>query len=91
MYYACSLALSKEISSIHFFNIALQVAFANWKARHLNDHGWLLTSSFERVCNSRFADDMLLYANMITELESIVEILFIELQAIGFDPNSKQD
>ena len=37
-----------DIISPLLFKIALQFAVDNWKTRHLNDHGWLLNSSFER-------------------------------------------
>ena len=48
-------------------------------------HGCLLNSSLGRLSDSRYADDILLYAKSMTELESMVESLLIELKAIDLN------
>ena len=57
------------ISSI-LFNAVLEHAFRKWKAR-LQDHGWLLDNSIsERNTNIRYADDMMLFANLLLNLKT---------------------
>ena len=77
-----------DIISPLLFNIALQLAFDNWKLNHLGHHGWLLNDSLERLSNTRYADDILVYAKSLAELQSMVESLLSELKAIGLDPNA---
>ena len=88
MHSASNVASSKEISLAHFFSISRCSSLLIIKQYHLNNHGWMLKNSFERLSNSRYADDILLYAESNTELESMVEALLIELKAIRLDPNA---
>ena len=72
------------ISSI-LFNAVLEYAFQKWKAR-LRDHGWLLDNRpSERLTNSRYADDMMLFAKSLAELEEMLLLLKEELAKIGLD------
>ena len=57
----------RDIISPILFNAALELAFRRWKVR-LNGHGWLFDAEKERLSNSRYADDILLYAKSLEEL-----------------------
>ena len=72
------------ISSI-LFNAVLEFAFQKWKAR-LRDHGWRLDNTpRERLTNTRYADDMMLFAKSFAELEEMLSLLKEELERIGLE------
>ena len=72
------------LSSI-IFNAALELIFQRWKAQ-LNNHGWMLSGpNDERLTNARYADDMLLFAKSLPELEAMLQFLHIELAACGLE------
>ena len=43
-----------------------------------------------RLTNTRYADDILLYARSLPELKEMTEILIPELNAVGLHLNSKK-
>ena len=73
-----------DVISSLLFNAALEFVFVRWKAR-LQSHGWLLHSDHERLINSRYADDILLYAKTLDELVEMLELLHVELSAVGLE------
>ena len=79
-----------DVISPIIFNAALGLAFSRWKTR-LNKHGWLLNYyNNGRLTNSRYLDDILLYAKTLEELIEMMELLFEELAAVGLDANAKK-
>ena len=69
------------------FNSGLELAMRRWKAR-LGDHGLLVSG--RRVTNVRYADDLIIYSNSVTELEEMLEMLVDELRKIGLAINAKK-
>ena len=66
------------------FNAITELVFKQWKLR-LSHHGWLLTLGSERFTNIRYADDILLYAKSLDELEEILGLLDDELASVGLE------
>ena len=74
-----------DVLSSIIFNAALELIFQRWKAQ-LNHHGWMLSGpNDERLTNARYADDMLLFAKSLPELEAMLQFLHIELAACGLE------
>jgi len=53
-----------DVISPILFNAGLEMAFRRWKAG-LGTHGWLLDALGDRLTNTRFADDIMLYAKSL--------------------------
>ena len=70
-----------SLSSL-LFNAALEGAFRKWK-RRIGEAGWRIRMNFERLTNTRYADDILVYAKSLEELMMMMEMLGEELAAIG--------
>ena len=64
------------------FNAALEIAFRKWKTR-LSHHGLLLHVNHERLTNTRYADDIMLYAKSLEELQDMMAWLMEELFQVG--------
>ena len=62
----------------------IEYVFQRWK-RRLSYHGWLLLSGVERLTNTRYADDILLYAKSLPELQQMLEMLIKELARNGLE------
>ena len=73
-----------DVLSSLLFNAALELVFRRWKAR-LTEHGWLINPTHERLTNTRYADDCLLYAKSLPELQAMLETLHDELSAVGLE------
>ena len=71
-----------DVPSSLLFNTALEAVFRNWK-RRLVEHGWLISPDQERLTNTRYADDILLYGKTLEELGQMMEMLHDELAAVG--------
>ena len=69
------------------FNCVLDIAFENWKTSLVHE-GLLLEGDFERLTNTRYADDILLYAKSLQELCRMAESLIRELQKVGLHLNA---
>ena len=54
------------------FNIILDVVIARWKEK-LSDHGIFWAYQAPRLTNTRYADDILLYARSSAELKEMTE------------------
>ena len=54
----------------------------NWK-RRLRSEGILIHESMERLTNTRYADDILLYGKSLEEIFDMTEILIEELDKVG--------
>ena len=65
--------------------MSLQLAFDKWKARCLIDYKWLINDDQRRLTNTRYADDIFVYAKSALELRDMVESLMIELKAIDLN------
>ena len=72
-----------DISSL-VFNAVIEYVFQRWK-RRLSCHGWLLLAGVERLTNTRYADDILLYAKSFVELEQMLAMLMEELAHVGLE------
>ena len=68
--------------SIILFNYVLDIAFYVWRLS-LRYEGIFLAHGVPRLTNIRYADDVLLYAKSVQELESMTERLLEALKAIG--------
>ena len=71
-----------DVLSSLLFNAALETVFRNWK-RRLTDQGWLISPEHERLTNTRYADDILIYGKSLNELKVMMELLHDELLAVG--------
>jgi retron-type reverse transcriptase len=71
-----------DVLSSLLFNAALESVFARWKER-LTTQGWSVDGCSERLTNTRYADDILLYAKNLQELHQMLELLHDELAAVG--------
>ena len=70
-------------------NCALDIAFERWKQR-LTAHGVLISEDFERLTNTRYADDILLYVKSLVELEHMATMLIEELNLVGLKLNASK-
>ena len=73
-----------DVISSLLFNVVIEHVFQRWK-RRLSFHGWLLLSGVERLTNTRYADDILLYAKSLPELEQMLALLIEELARVGLE------
>lgn len=71
-----------DIISSMLFNAGLEEAFQCWK-RCLSTHGFLLEVGKERLTNTRYADDVMIYAKSLEELVHMTEFLVEELLKVG--------
>ena len=78
-----------DVISPILFNAALEMDFRSWK-NQLHDEGWNIDNSMGNLTNSRFADDILLYAKSLPELQRISNLLLSELQKIGLEANASK-
>ena len=80
-----------DILSALLFNCVLDIAFEDWKTQ-LRDEGILVenTRHSERLTNTRYADDVLIYAKSLKELEHMTELLVVELRKVGLTLNTKK-
>lgn len=75
-----------DILSSILFNCALDVVFEDWKSL-LENEGLYVETMHDRLTNTRYADDILLYARSLNKLEHMISLLLIELQKSGLRPN----
>ena len=80
-----------DVLSPLLFNSALEIVMRRWNAR-LRNHGIKLNTSTEtsRLTSVRFADDLIIYANSLTELTEMIDILHEELHVAGLELNAKK-
>ena len=78
-----------DVISPMLFNAGLEMAFRSWKVR-LANHGLLLSGNAERLSNSRYADDVLLYGKSLHEVQEMLGWLTEDLQRIGIQLNSNK-
>ena len=71
------------------FNCILDTAFDVWRLSLANE-GIYIGHGLPRLTNIRYADDMILYAKSLIELESMTEKLLEELRKIGLRLNAKK-
>ena len=74
-----------KLSAIIFICV-LDISFESWRAR-LHDHGLFLKFEFSRLTNTRYADDILLYARCLKDLVEITETRIEELRNIDLNLN----
>ena len=63
-------------------DIHLDIAFVNWTIQLKTEGLWTGPSS-RRLTNTRYADDILVYAKSLEEFMTVTEILVKELNVIG--------
>ena len=73
-----------DVLSSLLFNAALEIVFQRWKEK-LRNHGWHIGSNQENLTNTRYADDVLLYAKSMKELKEMLELLLDELRHVGLE------
>ena len=71
------------------FNCILDTAFDAWRLSLANE-GIYIGHGLPRLTNIRYADDMILYAKSLSELESMTEKLVEEFLKIGICLNAKK-
>ena len=71
-----------DVISSMLFNAGLETAFRTWKTR-LGQHGFLLDEHMQRLTNTRYADDVMLYAKSAEEVIEMTELLIEELSKVG--------
>ena len=75
-----------DVLSAILFNCALDMAFEKWKLR-LRDQGLFIADGHDRLTNTRYADDVLLYGKSLEELQDMTESLITELADVGLKLN----
>ena len=73
-----------DVLSSLLFNAALEAVFVKWKQR-LGEHGWHIGNHTENLTNTRYADDVLLYAKSLRELQEMLQLLHDELRRVGLE------
>ena len=71
------------------FNCVLDLAFKKWKLR-LTNEGLFTGFGLERLTNTRYADDILLYAKSLRELDIMTTYLIEELSHVGPQLNANK-
>ena len=66
-----------------------KIVFERWKGK-LSHHDIFIAIGLHRLRNTRYADDMLLYARTLPELQEMAEMLISELQNVGLELNFKK-
>ena len=70
-----------DIISAIIFNCVLDIAFEELRLS-LHEEGLFIAHGLPRLINTRYADDILLYAKSLDELTSMTESLMESLQQI---------
>ena len=78
-----------DVLSTLLFNCVLDVAFERFKA-NLTTEELFISNTQARVTNIRYADDILLFANSLTELVAMADMLLRELNQIGLKLNTEK-
>jgi len=78
-----------DVISPILFNAGLELAFSRWKQR-LGTEGWLLDVTGGRLTNTRYADDIMIYAKSLPELVRMLDALTEELARVGLQLNAKK-
>ena len=78
-----------DVLSAIIFNCVLDVAFENWRVQ-LGTEGILISNSVSRLTDTRYADDVLLYAKSLEELQKMTELLIVELKKVGLELNAEK-
>ena len=78
-----------DVLSSVLFNCVLDIAFERWKQR-LGSEGLHVSAGLERLTNTRYADDILLYAKSLDELQHMTELLLPELALVGLRLNASK-
>ena len=76
-----------DVLSAIIFNCVLDIAFGNWELQ-LNGEGIFIGDLRKRLSNTRYADDVLLYAKSLEELQTMIELLIVELRKVGLHLNA---
>ena len=76
-----------DVISPILFNAGLELAFRRWKQR-LGTEGWLLDDAGGRLTNTRFANDIMIYAKSLPELVRMLDSLTEELARVGLQLNA---
>ena len=71
------------------FNCVVDIVFERWKRRLLHE-GLYTAYGLERLTNSRYADDVLLYANSLAELQHMTSLLVEEFALVGLKLNASK-
>ena len=78
-----------DVLSAIIFNCVMDMAFDAWKLR-LHNQDIFVAHGLERLSNTRYADDIMLYAKSLKELVEIAEILIEELSVVGLILNASK-
>ena len=78
-----------DVLSAILFNCVLDMAFDSWR-RKLSFHGLYVAHGIPRLSNTRYADDILLYAKSLDELREMAESLIFELRQVGLKLNASK-
>ena len=79
-----------DVLSTILFNCVLDVAFENWKVS-LSREGLLTSLNEERLTNTRYADDILLYAKSLETLQHMAYLLTEELRKMGLGLSAEKN
>jgi len=78
-----------DVISPLLFNAGIEAAFRAWK-RRLREHGFLLDASGARFSNTRYADDVMLFAKSLEEATEMAELLIEEFAKFGLELNTSK-
>ena len=79
-----------DVLSGIIFNCVLDVAFENWRVQ-LGTEGIFINNSVSRLTDTRYADDVLLYAKSLEELQRMTDLLIVELKKVGLELNAEKN
>ena len=65
----------------------MDIPFERWK-QNLHKTGLYVAFGLERLTNTRYADDILLYTKSLKELQDMTDLLIEELRGIGLTLNA---
>ena len=78
-----------DVISPLLLNAGIEAAFRAWKNRLLN-HGFLLAPNITRLTNTRYADDVMLFAKSMGEAVEMIELLIEEFAKFGLELNTSK-
>ena len=71
------------------FNWIIDIVLLSLKSK-LGHHGLFIGPGLERLSNTRYADDILLYMSTLDEFLQMTELLIDELKVVGLQLNYKK-
>ena len=78
-----------DVLSSLLFNSCLEMVFRRWKLR-VSSHGLFIMTNCERLTNTRYADDVLLYSTSLSGIREMLSLLHDELAKVGLQMHGEK-